>query len=100
MNITVYLGAREGNEPVFRETALEVGRWIAQAGHRLIYGGSRIGLMGVLADAAMDGGGEVIATGTPEDIAKAGTYTGEFLERMLDENITPYAKELVQDIGK
>ena len=60
MNITVYLGAREGNEPVFRETALEVGRWIAQAGHRLIYGGSRIGLMGVLADAVMEGGGEVI----------------------------------------
>ena len=47
-----------------------------------------------------DGGGEVIATGTPEEIAKAGTYTGEFLERMLDENITLYAKELVEDIGK
>ena len=47
-----------------------------------------------------DGGGEVIATGTPEEIAEAGTYTGKFLERMLDENITPYAKELVDDIGK
>ena len=47
-----------------------------------------------------DGGGEVIATGTPEEIAEAGTYTGQFLERMLDENITPYAKELVEDIGK
>ncbi|MBE6496558.1 MAG: excinuclease ABC subunit UvrA [Methanobrevibacter thaueri] len=47
-----------------------------------------------------DGGGEVIATGTPEEIAEAGTYTGEFLERMLNENITPYAKELVEDIGK
>lgn len=47
-----------------------------------------------------DGGGEVIATGTPEEIAEAGTYTGKFLERMLDENITPYAKELVEDIGK
>ena len=47
-----------------------------------------------------DGGGEVIATGTPEEVAKSGTYTGEFLERMLDENITPYAKELVEDIGK
>ena len=60
MNITVYLGAREGNEPVFRETAAEVGKWIAEAGHRLIYGGSAIGLMGVLADAAMESGGEVI----------------------------------------
>ena len=47
-----------------------------------------------------DGGGEVIATGTPEEIAEAGTYTGQFLESMLDENITPYAKELVEDIGK
>ena len=47
-----------------------------------------------------DGGGRVIATGTPEEVAESGTYTGEFLERMLDENITPYAKELVEDIGK
>ena len=47
-----------------------------------------------------DGGGEVIATGTPEEVAEAGTYTGQFLERMLNENITPYAKELVEDIGK
>ena len=60
MNITVYLGARSGNEPVFREAALELGEWIAKAGHRLIYGGSGIGLMGVLADAVMEGGGEVI----------------------------------------
>ena len=60
MNITVYLGAREGNEPVFREAAAEIGKWIAEAGHRLIYGGSGIGLMGVLADAAMESGGEVI----------------------------------------
>ena len=42
----------------------------------------------------------MIATGTPEEVAEAGTYTGQFLERMLDENITPYAKELVEDIGK
>ena len=47
-----------------------------------------------------DGGGEVIATGTPEEVAESGTYTGQFLEKMLNENITPYAKELVEDIGK
>ena len=46
-----------------------------------------------------DGGGQVIATGTPEEVAEAGTYTGEFLERMLNENITPYAKEFVEDNG-
>ena len=44
-----------------------------------------------------DGGGEVIATGTPEELSKTGTYTGEFLEKILNENITPYAKELVKE---
>jgi len=60
MNITVYLGAREGNTPAFREAAAEVGEWIARDGHRLIYGGSGVGLMGVLADAVVNNGGEAI----------------------------------------
>lgn len=42
-----------------------------------------------------DGGGQIIATGTPEEISKSGTYTGQFLEKILNENITPYAKELI-----
>lgn len=44
-----------------------------------------------------NGGGKVIATGTPEEIAKSGTYTGEFLQKILSENITPYAKQLVKE---
>lgn len=44
-----------------------------------------------------DGGGKVIATGTPEEIVKSGTYTGEFLQKILSENITPYAKQLVKE---
>lgn len=44
-----------------------------------------------------DGGGKVIATGTPEEIAKSGTCTGEFLQKILSENITPYAKQLVKE---
>lgn len=44
-----------------------------------------------------DGGGQVIATGTPEEIASTDTYTGQFLKQMLTNNITPYAKELVEE---
>ncbi|MDR0900878.1 MAG: excinuclease ABC subunit UvrA [Methanobrevibacter sp.] len=44
-----------------------------------------------------DGGGKIVATGTPEEIAKSGTYTGEFLNTVLSENITPLAKELVEE---
>ena len=59
MNIVVYLGARTGKNPLFREKARELGAWIAGQGHRLVYGGSAIGLMGELADAVLSAGGEV-----------------------------------------
>ena len=44
-----------------------------------------------------DGGGEIVAQGTPEKVAKSGTYTGDFLKNVLNENITPLAKELVEE---
>ena len=60
MNITVYIGASAGIDPIYREKARELGTWIGKNGHRLIYGGSRMGLMGVLADAVLEAEGEVI----------------------------------------
>ena len=60
MNIAVYLGSNFGNDPAYKEAAEEIGSWIAKNGHTLIYGGSKVGLMGVLADAALREGGEVI----------------------------------------
>ena len=45
MNITVYLGAHEGNDPSYRKTVEELGAWIAGNGNRLVYGGSDEGLM-------------------------------------------------------
>ena len=49
MNITVYLGANAGNDPALAEAVRELGSWIGANGHRLVYGGSRSGLMGQLA---------------------------------------------------
>ena len=60
MNIAVYLGASEGNDPAFKASAAELGAWIGRAGHRLVYGGSKCGLMGVLAGAVLEAGGEVV----------------------------------------
>ena len=59
-NICVYLGSREGSDPCFREATVALGREIGQRGHRLVYGGARVGLMGALADAVLEAGGEVI----------------------------------------
>ncbi|MDR2623613.1 MAG: excinuclease ABC subunit UvrA [Methanobrevibacter sp.] len=44
-----------------------------------------------------DGGGEIVAKGTPEEVAKTNTYTGKFLKEILSENITSVAKKLVED---
>ena len=43
MNITVYLGANEGNTPALKAAVQELGRWIGESGNALIYGGSRSG---------------------------------------------------------
>lgn len=56
----VYLGSRPGNHPNFRQAAVALGQALARRGHTLVYGGARIGLMGELANAALDAGGEVI----------------------------------------
>ena len=59
MNITVYLGANEGSDPALAEAVRELGSWIGANGHHLVYGGSRSGLMGLLAQSALDAGGTV-----------------------------------------
>ena len=60
MNITVYLAASMGGDQMYVYEAKTLGKWIGENGHRLIYGGSKIGLMGILADSVLEHGGEVI----------------------------------------
>lgn len=60
MNITVYLGANEGKDPTLKAAVRELGTWIGKSGNRLIYGGSKSGLMGELAESVLQAGGEVI----------------------------------------
>jgi hypothetical protein len=60
MKLCVYCGARRGGDARFVEAAVDLGRSLARAGHGLVYGGGRVGLMGAVADAALEAGGEVI----------------------------------------
>ena len=60
MNITVYLGANAGNEEIFSEAVCELGSWIGRSKNRLVYGGSKTGLMGRLAESVLRSQGEVI----------------------------------------
>ncbi|HVP44015.1 MAG TPA: TIGR00730 family Rossman fold protein [Terriglobales bacterium] len=57
--ICVFCGSNVGRRPEYRRAAEELGRVLAARGVGLVYGGGNIGLMGVMADAVLAGGGEV-----------------------------------------
>ena len=58
--ICVFCGASPGRDPAHLELATAVGTGLAERGIGVVYGGSRVGMMGALADAALAAGGEVI----------------------------------------
>jgi uncharacterized protein (TIGR00730 family) len=60
MRVAVFAGSSMGDRPEYAAAAADLGRALAAAGVGVVYGGASVGLMGVLADAAMAAGGEVI----------------------------------------
>jgi uncharacterized protein (TIGR00730 family) len=58
--ICVFCGSSPGNDPSYAEAARTLGRTLAERDTTLVYGGGHVGLMGVVADAALGAGGEVI----------------------------------------
>ena len=59
-SIAVYCGSATPTDPRFVESARATGRALASRGITLVYGGGRLGLMGAVADAALEAGGKVI----------------------------------------
>jgi uncharacterized protein (TIGR00730 family) len=58
-SVAVFCGSSLGARPAYAEAARETGRRLAERGLRIVYGGGRVGLMGLVADAALAAGGEV-----------------------------------------
>lgn len=58
--VCVFCGSNFGNGERYAEAARETGGALARAGLTLVYGGARVGLMGTVADAALEAGGEVV----------------------------------------
>ena len=59
-SVCVYCGSNAGSKPIYAERAMQLGTEIARQSIRLVYGGGNVGLMGIVADAVLAGGGEVI----------------------------------------
>lgn len=59
-SVSVFCGSSSGSDPVYEESAYELGKALAKAGITVVYGGAKIGLMGKVAEGALDHQGEAI----------------------------------------
>jgi uncharacterized protein (TIGR00730 family) len=75
-SICIFCGSNAGAQPAYVETAEAVGRGLAQRGVRLVYGGSKAGMMGALADAARFAGGDVVGVMPQAMVDREIAHTG------------------------
>jgi uncharacterized protein (TIGR00730 family) len=74
--VAVYCGTNRGADPAYAAAAASLGRLLAERGIRLVYGGGRRGLMGILANAALDAGGAVLGVITSALVDKEVAHRG------------------------
>jgi hypothetical protein len=86
-SVCVFCGSATGVDPVFAEAARAVGREIARRGWTLVYGGGSVGLMGILADAALAEGGRVVGV-IPRFLYEWEVGHGDLTELEIVETLT------------
>lgn len=69
MRIAIFTGSAVGAKETYTTGAAQLASHLAKAGHAIVYGGGKVGLMGVVADAALAAGGEVIGV-TPKTLVE------------------------------
>ncbi len=95
MNITVYLGATKGKNPNFELKCKELGAWIAKEGHTLIYGGSKTGLMGVLAESVIVNNGKAIGIEPQFFVDKEAQYEN-LTELIVTKDMSERKKKMIE----
>ncbi|MCX6857220.1 MAG: TIGR00730 family Rossman fold protein [Verrucomicrobia bacterium] len=76
MRIAIYCGSSRGLDPVYATAAAELATFLAQQNIGIVYGGGNVGIMGVIADAALAAGGEIIGVIPESLLAKELGHTG------------------------
>jgi len=84
--ICVFCGSRMGSDPAYENAARGLGRMMAERGIRLVYGGGHVGLMGVLADAVLDAGGEVTGV-IPDFLRRREVGRGDLTEMIVTDSM-------------
>ena len=95
MNITVYLGATMGNDPRLETEVRRLGRWIGESGNALVYGGSKAGLMGALAESVLQAGGEVTGV-EPQFFIDMGYEYPEITRLIVTQDMTERKTKMIE----
>lgn len=95
MNIAVYCGSVTGNDEAFTQAAIDVGTWIAENGHTLVYGGGHAGLMGIVADTILEKGGKVI--GVIPDVVKIREEIHRNVTELIEVESMSIRKQIMMD---
>ncbi|HYH12973.1 MAG TPA: TIGR00730 family Rossman fold protein [Thermomicrobiales bacterium] len=75
-SVCVFCASNVGNDPAFIDVTKRLGAAIAERGIRLVYGGGHVGLMGVIADTVLAGGGEVVGVMPRSLVEREIAHTG------------------------
>lgn len=95
MNVCVYLGASLGNQAIFQEKVKELGKWIGENKHTLVYGGSKAGLMGELAQSCLEAGGEVIGV-EPQFFIDAGFEYNDITKLYVTKDMSERKAKMIE----
>lgn len=91
-SICVFCGSKSGNDQQYQQSAIELGRLMAQQKITLVYGGGSVGLMGVIADAVLESGGQVIGVIPNQLATKELLHPGVTEMHVVDDMHTRKAK--------
>lgn len=94
--VCVYCASNHGDDPRWAEAAAEVGAGLAARGWDLVFGGGRSGLMGVVADAAMDGGAHVLGVITRQLVDREVAHDG-IHELVVVENMAARKRAMAEE---
>ena len=92
-SLAVFCGSKSGTNPIYKEHASELGKFLAQHNVRLIYGGGNVGLMGTIADSVMHHQGKVVGI-IPKVLVEWERQHGNITELIVSEDMHARKKHL------
>lgn len=93
--ICVFCGSSPRVDERYKQAAIELGRRIAEAGCTLVYGGGKVGLMGLLADAALSAGGSVVGV-IPDFLRELEVGHGAVTELVVTDSMHSRKREMYE----